>query len=51
MSRHERRDMIDRGHRELSVVRQCELLDISRSSVYYSQVQASEYELSIDGTD
>ena len=36
MSRHERRAMIDRGHHELSVVRQCELLDISRSSAYYS---------------
>ena len=47
MSRHERRDMIDRGHSELSVVRQCELLDISRSSVYYSPVQASEYELEL----
>ena len=49
MSRHERRDMIDRGHCELSVVRQCELLDISRSSVYYSPVQASEYELELMG--
>ena len=47
MSRHERRDMIDRCHGELSVVRQCELLDISRSSVYYSPVQASEYELEL----
>ena len=49
MSRPERRVMIDRGHRELSVVRQCELLDISRSSVYYSPVQASEYELELMG--
>ena len=49
MSRHERRDMIDRGRPELSVVRQCELLDISRSSVYYSPVQASEYELELMG--
>ena len=47
MSRHERRDMIDRGHCELSVVRQCELLDISRSSVYYSPVQLDEYELEL----
>jgi|TARA_B100001971_G_scaffold186205_1_gene185992 putative transposase len=39
--------MIDRCHGELSVVRQCELLDISRSSVYYSPVQASEYELEL----
>ncbi len=49
MSRHERRDMIDRGQPELSVVRQCELLDISRSSVYYSPVQADEYELELMG--
>ena len=49
MSRHERRDMIDWGRPELSVVRQCELLDISRSSVYYSPVQASEYELELMG--
>ena len=39
--------MIDRGHCELSVVRQCELLDISRSSVYYSPVQLDEYELEL----
>ena len=49
MSRHERRDMIDRGQCELSVVRQCELLDISRSSVYYSPVQLDEYELELMG--
>ena len=49
MSRHERRDIIDRGRPELSMVRQCELLDISRSSVYYSPVQASEYELELMG--
>ena len=49
MSRHERRAMIDRGHHELSVVRQCELLDISRSSAYYSPVRADEYELELMG--
>ena len=41
--------MIDRGHHELSMVRQCELLDISRSSAYYSPVQADEYELELMG--
>jgi|TARA_B100001964_G_scaffold145121_1_gene159829 putative transposase len=41
--------MIDRDHSELSVVRQCELLDISRSSVYYNPVEASEYELGLMG--
>ncbi len=49
MSRHKRRDMIDRGHGDLSVVRQCALLDISRSSVYYSPVQVGEYELELMG--
>ena len=49
MSRHERRAMIDRGHHELSVLRQCELLDISRSSAYYSPVQADEYEVELMG--
>ena len=47
MSHHERRVMIDRDHPELSVVRQCELLDISRSSAYYSPVQIGEYELEL----
>ena len=47
MSRNERRDMIDRGHCSLSVSRQCELLDISRSSVYYSPAQVGEYELEL----
>ena len=49
MSVLERRGMIDRNHPELSVVRQSELLDISRSSVYYRPVQASEYELELMG--
>ena len=35
MSRDQRKSMIDRDHRELSLVRQCSLLDVSRASVYY----------------
>ena len=35
MSREQRREMVDREHRALSTVRQCTLLGISRSSVYY----------------
>ena len=27
--------MIDRGHRQLSLVRQCNLLDVSRAWMYY----------------
>jgi putative transposase len=39
--------MIDRDYPELSVARQSELLDISRSSVYYIPVQADAYELEL----
>ena len=35
MSRERRREMVDRQHPALSTVRQCALLDISRSSLYY----------------
>ena len=49
MSGLERRGMVDRNHARLSVVRQCELLDISRSSVYYSPVQVGENELELMG--
>ena len=35
MSRERRRSLVERSNRRLSVVRQCKLLDISRSSVYY----------------
>jgi len=41
--------MVDRDHADVSVVRQCELLNVSRSSVYYSPVGASEYELELMG--
>ena len=41
--------MVDRDLRDVSVVRQCELLNISRSSVYYSPAEASEYELELMG--
>ena len=35
MSRERRREMVDRRHPALSTVRQCALLDISRSGLYY----------------
>ncbi len=35
MSRSRRQAMIDRDHCQLSLVRQCSLLDVSRASVYY----------------
>ena len=37
MSRSQRRAMIDREEPKLSLVRQCGLLGISRSSLYYLQ--------------
>ena len=35
MSRSMRQAMIDRDHRQLSLVRQCRLLDVNRAWVYY----------------
>ena len=37
--------MVERQHPSLSVVRQCRLLDISRSSVYYWSAEASQEDL------
>ncbi len=37
--------MVDRQHPSLSVVRQCRLLDIGRSSVYYWSAEASQEDL------
>ena len=40
--------MVDRGNFDVSVVKgKCELLSISRSSVYYRPAEASEYELEL----
>ena len=47
MSRARRREMVDREHPKLSVVRQCSLLGISRSSVYSQPNEANEYELEL----
>ena len=41
--------MVNRDLRDVSVVRQCELLNISRSSVYYSPVGPSVHELELMG--
>ncbi len=35
MSRSQRQALIDRDHNKLSLVRQCNLLAVSRASVYY----------------
>src|SRR5680860_1084903 len=44
--RHERKAMIDKGQ-SLSITRQAELLDLSRSSVYYEPVGTSEADLAL----
>jgi putative transposase len=47
VSRPQRRDMINRKHQELSLARQCSLLGISRSSVYYRRVPARAEDLEL----
>jgi putative transposase len=47
MSRSQRLDMIDCDHPDLSLVRQCSLLGISRSSLYYQPVSASAEDLEL----
>ncbi len=38
----ERRQMIEKENTQLSVVKQCELLEVSRSGLYYAPVKESE---------
>ena len=47
MSRQQRLGMVDRGHPALSTVRQCALLGISRSGLYYQRKEPSEEDLSL----
>ncbi len=47
MSVEQRRAAVDCQHPLLSVVRQCKLLDISRSGLYYQPVEVSEEELTL----
>ena len=42
-----RREMVDREHRKLPIVRQCALLGVTRSSLYYRPKGASEADLSL----
>ena len=49
MSRARRWEMVDREHPSLSLVRQCALLGVSRSSVYYRPRAASAEDLSLMG--
>ena len=47
MSRERRREMVDRQHPALSTARQCALIGISRSSLYYRRKGASPEELAM----
>ena len=49
MSPARRRQMVDREHPKLPIVRQCALLEVTRSSVYYRPKGASEADLSLMG--
>ena len=49
MSPARRREMVDREHPSLSLVRQCALLGVSRSSLYYRPRAASAGDLSLMG--
>ena len=49
MSRSQRRAMIDREEPKLSLVRQCALLGISRSSLYYLPTEGRRRGLGVDG--
>ena len=49
MSPARRRKMVDREHPSLSLVRQCALLGVSRSSIYYRPQAASAEDLSLMG--
>ena len=51
MSRKERQAMIDRQHNQLSLVRQCTLLDISRGSVYYQPTPTRTEDLELMSLD
>ena len=49
MSLAQRRELVDRRHRHLSKVRQCQLLGVSRSSLYYRPKAVSDADLSLMG--
>ena len=47
MSVPDRRAMVDRGHADLSIRRQCELLGIARSGVYRPRRPANDNDLGL----
>ncbi len=47
MSPAQRRELVDRQHRSLSIARQCQLMGVSRSSLYYRAKGTSQEDLSL----
>ena len=47
MSRRRRLAMVNRGHPGLSVVKQCRLLQLSRSAVYYRPTPTNPLDLDL----
>ena len=47
MSPAERRELVDRQLRSLSIARQCQLMGVSRSSLYYRPKETSRQNLSL----
>ena len=47
MSPAKRRELVDRQHQTLSIVRQCALMGVSRSSLYYRPKETSQQGLSL----
>ena len=47
MSPAERRELVDRQPRSLSIARQCQLMGVSRSSLYYRPKETSRQDLSL----
>jgi putative transposase len=43
MSLERRREMVEADHPQLAIVRQCTLLGVSRSGLYYQPTGESEY--------
>jgi putative transposase len=40
-----RRTLVEPGHERISIVRQCELIGLNRSSLYYKPMEEDDYEL------
>lgn len=47
MSRERRKEIVEPGHQGLSIIKQCELLEVSRSSWYYEALGESELNLKL----